>query len=66
MHNKDINGFYYLESEKDYICSQCSQAIKNEDKIFIDAVGMFLKGEGLIKIKDLCVYHYKCIISDDQ
>ena len=58
MAQKDVNGSYWLEASGiDNIYSQCDRPIKDGDKIFIDADGIYHKNKKMIE-----VYHYNCIV----
>jgi len=63
MAQKNINGKYWLIfAEDDDICSQCEKPIKDGDKIFVDADGVYHKNKSMIEIGDVNIYHYDCII----
>ncbi len=64
MTEKDKSGNYYLTFDGSNICSQCEKPIIHGDRIFTDATGTYLKNDNVIKIQDVNIYHYKCIISE--
>ena len=66
MAEKDVNGSYWLYFEESYTCSQCNKPINDQDKIFIDGIGTFHKSKRMIELKDVCIYHYDCIIIDGE
>lgn len=63
MSQKDVNGNYWLTFEgEDDVCSQCDKPIKEGDKIFVDAEGIYHKNKNMIEISDVSIYHYNCIV----
>lgn len=63
MAEKDIDGHYRLKFNiEDNTCSQCDQPIEDGEDIFVDAEGVFRKSMGFIKIRNVCIYHYRCIV----
>ncbi len=63
MAQKDVNGMYWLTYVgDDDICSQCEKPIKEGDKIFVDADGIYHKNKQMIEIGELNIYHYNCIV----
>jgi len=63
MAERSVDGYYWLKfNVEDNICSQCNQPIKEGEDIFVDAEGVFKKSKGMIKIRNISIYHYGCII----
>ncbi|MHA1377178.1 MAG: hypothetical protein ACTSRG_02235 [Candidatus Helarchaeota archaeon] len=62
MAEKDVNGSYWLYFEDSYICSECNKQINDQDKIFVDGIGNFHKSKRMIEVKDVRIYHHKCLI----